>query len=168
MQSEKIYGEVYVLLLSCFLWVMWLAGNWSVILWQKPSLAVSQALSQLCFHPAPQALQAKGIWGIRDWGIPVKHRLPQCKDSGHLGDDTNPFFSMSFPMQNQCQINYTQLFCEKGSVAMKVFASNMRLQKLSTKKEKSEKKMFSRDYWQTKCKRQLWRSCQRKKDWILF
>lgn len=51
----------------------------------------------------------------------------------------NPLFSISFPMQKRCQINYTHLFGEKGNVGMKVFAFNTRTEKLSTKKEKNLK-----------------------------
>lgn len=48
----------------------------------------------------------------------------------------NPLFSISFPMQTWCQINQTYLLCEKGSVAIKVFAFNTKIEKLSTKKKK--------------------------------
>lgn len=71
----------------------------------------------------------------------------------------NPLFSISIPMQNLCQINYTHLFCGRDNVAMKVFAFNMRIEKLST----TTKKVWKWDYWQRKCKRQLWRTCRTKK-----
>lgn len=130
-------------------------------------------------HPALQTLKATWTWDISGWGIPVNHRLPCCKDSGHLGDNTKPFFSISFPMQNRCQINSVCLFGEKGNVGMKVFAFNTRTEKLPLlqrtaksffcRQKKQEEKVWEWDYWQRNCKRQLWRSCQtKKKDWYYF
>lgn len=54
-------------------------------------------------------------------------------------------------MQNQCQINYARLFCEKSNVAMNFFAFNMRLQKLSTKKRKSENEIIDKENARDNC-----------------